>query len=1146
MVGAALARGAWCCIFLIVHHCCCDFCGTLLASSPKAEEETNKDLVQEDSHRSFGAENTQKDPRGVWAPQVPPYLEPIGSSQLSASSGRDVVALQHMQHPQFESSRNLPKMFSTLVQVLDTEAEEVEVKERQEQGQENDLTTIEARTEQKCPGCLSGTGPMDSEHASKSVACSQEGRELFARGRGFGNAPTTSTSTTSQATSSNATGKCFDDSGGDQALGESPRIASLRYDLATGDVGQATRIGAEGERSCNLQESDSRSYQQAPQDQRQACCAASKDQGHGSGMGQVRGHHVGEDHAPCQPLQTGSCGIGATVSREDVGVAELESRNQFSLEVHVTSSAGGTNPCPDGAACGTTIRKAARSTSRWSELLVYLFTVVLTQLVLIFFGSQLKLNRMLGNCKHCKTMTAAPNATVDGGGTISQPDWSTPQTANNPFRALRETWTRLILQSKLHSEVVQRFQTSSSEAPFTDEQLQPFKETLEAYLFHATKESMDWSIREHQPICLKALQLVSRFIQDPDSKLFPMLLAGVPTGLKRDIPASNVFAPAPQMEQQSAPEFLTHTSNWKSAEDHDDITCSLLQEELTQQWIVPFEGTLQQAHATFPEGVAVGKLSVAFSDTRPPRLVLDPTVSGANAAFHVPEKQNFPTALEVSHAYPLRDTVDPQTAFGLDVKSAHKRIVVRQSEQGLLMLQYRGRLYHYQVAPFGAKFSQHWWGRLGAFLLRFFHVFLYLKHAMYLFVDDYLLTSTTTLLPLQAIFVCLLCRIFCVPISWKKCTLGARQTWIGWQFDFHAGLISLHRDKQSKLLRMIADLRKHSRIPRKHLEKFLGLAMWVTALFPTMRVHLHWLYSDLARAPATLYSCQASNWMQPCGCLNQDLTFQIQPQGTSIPVGAKLVSVRHKDIQQLSDLQLIPITDKRLWLRVSDPNSTTRRLSGDSLRVLQLFQQWLVNCPPIFSMRPKQPWKGLAFSDAYAQGTNAGIGGFIQTPHNDIFWFSLQLQLSDFRDLEIPLQDDLQKDIVFLEALGQLALLHMLIRITGHCKLPFAIFTQTDNTGAESTLNSMFTTKFPLALVVERVSLMMAQHSFILDSQHVPGVRNEDADLLSRWHGDTALPQKFQPENRGRVSLPQLWSPTLTPQLFPKGSKLPSFPISFA
>ena len=367
MVGAALARGAWCCILLIVHHCCCDFCGTILASYPKAEEETNKDLVQEDSHRSFGAENTQKDPQGFWVPQVPSYLEPFGSSQLSASSGRDVVALQRMQHSQFEPSRNLPKMFSALVQVLDAEAEEVEIKEYQEQGQENDLTTIEARREQKCPGCVSGTGPMDSEHASKSVACSQEGRELFAGGRGFGIAPTTNTSTTSQATSSTATGKCFDDSGGDQALGESPRIASLRYDFARRDVGQATRIGAEGERSCNLQKSDSRSYQQAPQDQRQARCATPKDQGHGSRMGQVRGHHYGEDHAPRQPLQAGSCGIGAAVSREDVGAAELESRDQFSLEVHAASCTGGTDPCPDGFARGTTIRKAARSTSRRSE-----------------------------------------------------------------------------------------------------------------------------------------------------------------------------------------------------------------------------------------------------------------------------------------------------------------------------------------------------------------------------------------------------------------------------------------------------------------------------------------------------------------------------------------------------------------------------------------------------------------------------------------------------------------------------------------------------------------------------------------------------------------------------------------------------------
>ena len=589
-----------------------------------------------------------------------------------------------------------------------------------------------------------------------------------------------------------------------------------------------------------------------------------------------------------------------------------------------------------------------------------------------------------------------------------------------------------------------------------------------------------------------------------------------------------------------------HSSNWKSAEDNDDITSSLLQEELQQNWIVPFEGDLQTARETFPLGVAVGKLSVAFSDHRPPRLVLDPSISGANAAFHVPEKQNLPTAFEVSRAFPLRGTVEPQSAFSLDIKSAHKRVVVRKEEQGLLMLQYKGKLFHYQVAPFGAKFSQHWWGRLGSFLLRFYHAFLYIKHAMYLFVDDYLLTSLAKLLPLQATILVILCRLFHIPISWTKCTLGPRQTWIGWQFDFNAGLIFLHKAKQQKLLRMIAEIRKHSKVKKKTIEKFLGLAMWSTSIFPTMRVHLHWLYSDLAKPQATLYSCQPGDWAQLCTCLTADLVFRTRPQGTSIPVGARLISVKHKEVKHTSDLASIPITERRIWMRVADPKSATRTLSGSSMRVLQLFSTWLQYGPPLVSMRPKPAWEGAAFSDAHANGSHAGIGGFIETPQGHIFWFSLQLTAEDFKKLDIPLHDDLQKDIVFLETLSQLALIHAFVQITGHCRLPLKIFTQTDNTGTEAVVNSLFSTQFPLALVLEKISIVIANHGLILDAQHIPGKSNVDADFLSRWTGTPDLPQKFQPNFRVQISIETLWKSRAAPAVYPIGSTLSWLPTTTA
>lgn len=43
-----------------------------------------------------------------------------------------------------------------------------------------------------------------------------------------------------------------------------------------------------------------------------------------------------------------------------------------------------------------------------------------------------------------------------------------------------------------------------------------------------------------------------------------------------------------------------------------------------------FHGTMEEAQAFFEHGLAVGKLGLALSDSRPPRLVLDSTVCGVN------------------------------------------------------------------------------------------------------------------------------------------------------------------------------------------------------------------------------------------------------------------------------------------------------------------------------------------------------------------------------------------------------------------------------------------------------------------------------------------------------------------------------------
>ena len=437
-------------------------------------------------------------------------------------------------------------------------------------------------------------------------------------------------------------------------------------------------------------------------------------------------------------------------------------------------------------------------------------------------GGQLSLNQVLLTMP-TKALHDQPHAQADGGGISSQPDWSTPQISTNPCRSVRDGWTKLILESDLHHAIAKRFLETSSEPPLSEDQLSPFRTILEEFCAATNQPAFDWSIPPGQPFYLHALQQIAAFLDDPDKALFPSLLSGVPTGFHDDIPPSHVFASVDRAV--SAKDLSEHVVNWRSAEDHEDVVSSLLQEELTQGWVQPFQGDIAQAHRVWPGAVAVGKLSLAFSDTRPPRLVMDPSVSGANAACFVPEKQSMPTPCDVIRCFPLRGLKEPPSSFSLDIKSGHKRVRIRSSEQGLLMFRHKGQLYHYTVAPFGAKFSQHWWGRMGAFLVRWFHAFLFTKHCLLLFVDDFLISMPQSMAALQATYLVLLCQLFHIPVSWKKCWLGPHQTWIGWSFDFNAGLVSLHQDKCTKLLQMIHYMLLHPTMKKKALEKFIGLAM---------------------------------------------------------------------------------------------------------------------------------------------------------------------------------------------------------------------------------------------------------------------------------------------------------------------------------
>ena len=197
-------------------------------------------------------------------------------------------------------------------------------------------------------------------------------------------------------------------------------------------------------------------------------------------------------------------------------------------------------------------------------------------------------------------------------------------------------------------------------------------------------------------------------MNDPDVHLFQELIAG------DDIRPSHVFAPKPDKEDAAAPDLSVHLTNWKSAEDHPEVTQQLVEEEISKGWLICFDGSVEDTKQRWPHGVAIGKLGVAISDSRPPRLVVDYTVCGTNPNCNIQEHQHLPSAKEVQRCYPLREHSEERGALGLDAKISTQTlrhqgrtswtggIQFKQQTVFLSSLSIRSKIFSILVGTFGS------------------------------------------------------------------------------------------------------------------------------------------------------------------------------------------------------------------------------------------------------------------------------------------------------------------------------------------------------------------------------------------------------------------------------------------------------------
>jgi len=653
-------------------------------------------------------------------------------------------------------------------------------------------------------------------------------------------------------------------------------------------------------------------------------------------------------------------------------------------------------------------------------------------------------------------------------------------------------------------------------------------------------EAINWAVPEGQPYCLHALSSLSKLVKDADCHLFRSLLEGVATGYDGDIPPSFVFTQ--HHSPSSDGELLLCFGNWTGAESDPDLLCELLQKEVDAGWLetVP----LLEAQQRWGDRLAVGRLNIVTSPGKKPRLVVDSSVCGTNSCCQVKETYALPGLESVRHCFPFRQRNGELACFSLDIESARKTVRIRERDRGLVGVQHElpgGELRYlfYKVCPFGAVFSAHWFQRVSSFLIRMMHMFLYVRHALLMYSDDLLGVTEKSVVDITFTLVLSFCVCSGYPVSWKKLQLGPQVLWIGWNLSFSMGGVQVPQDKLDKLSSGIRDLIGRDRVDKRALHRVIGLIQWILQLFPLLKPWMTTLYADLHAPLGTAYSMDPGDFPALGRHLNDGMTFVSRPTGTAIPLGSRLLSVRHVDIKTRQDLLQVPLSSKRLWLRVADPGSNRRRLSSASKQLLCFWKNWALQ-PPIF--RPLQvplasPIEAAA--DAMASGDCFAIGGYVNLPSGYNLWFSQSWVMSDFSFAGLDLSNDAQSYIASWETLAQIALLHCVSAAVPFGRLRVRIKSWSDNAGAESISNKLYTRKFPLCIFAQRLALFSAYSSMTLDVSHIPGEYNDDADMLSRITDFSALPSRFSLDRRLVLDLQQLWFRRKAISLSPPDFSLP-------
>ena len=346
------------------------------------------------------------------------------------------------------------------------------------------------------------------------------------------------------------------------------------------------------------------------------------------------------------------------------------------------------------------------------------------------------------------------------------------------------------------------------------------------------------------------------------------------------------------------------------------------------------------------------------------------------------------------------------------------------------------------------------------------------------------------------------------------------------------GANDVFRDVRHALTKLLLELRAPARL-RQHVADKSELPLFTASEVQCIRdLFQSWM---LDQRPNAKFDWSVPDFQPYClsalACLSEVLgdkdIFLFQSLLEGIPTGfAADIPKSHVFVPcgaNGGDLAKVPLTSKRVWMRVSDARSVKRKLSDQSRRFLRFWQQWATSAPCLRSLSsiPRDVDCVLA-ADAFAHGSQIGIGGFLQFPGSDPLWFSERFCLRDFAKLRLPLDPEAQRNITCWEAMAQLGLVLLFSESVPGGRMRVCVPSFSDNTGAEASCNKLLTTSSPLCFLTQQLALVSWWCGVFLDVQHIAGFKNGDADYLSRWDGAEPLRDNWDPDFRVRMPIAKL------------------------